>query len=921
MRPTRLELSAFGPYAGHTVLDMERLGRGGLYLITGDTGAGKTTIFDAITFALYGEASGRVREARMLRSQYADPDTPTFVSLTFDYAGQLYTVRRSPEYARPKKRGDGVTVQKPEATLTCPDGRVIAKTADVDASLRDIMGVDRDQFSQIAMIAQGDFLRLLLASTEERKAIFRQVFRTGRYQALQERLKAEVSGLTRACEQLRAGVRQYTDGLIAPPDSPEEEMCGRMRANGAPIADVLALAERLIAADEESAAFTAAALTDVDKKLENVHRALWQAAERQKSERERTEAQEALAKQQERLGACQAQLETEQGRAPAREAIERELAALRAVLPQYDEVEAARAAWTKLCEARDRAAAGQARETERLARQTAALADARAERDALQKAAGDPAALSRRAAECTARREALHTLMATRRDYDARAMARETAQEHYRRAAGDAERARAAYERAYRAFLDEQAGVLAAELHDGVPCPVCGAIDHPHPAVRSENAPTEAELDVLREASDRAAAEAARRSAEAAAHIGREETLSAELRRQCAALFDDDALRTTEQLRPLLDEAEAAEKAAAAALAAEEARHARIAALQETLPQQEAAVAAAQQAVSEGAQTIAARTAEAKAQETTVAAAAARLPFPTKAQAAAREKQLDTDRAAMTAALERAVQARDECRTEVTRLMGQVETLTARLRELPAPDAAVLQQQKAALDAQKTEASARQKALIERLAANRTARDGVRERTAALAEAEERCGWVKALADTAGGTVAGKEKLMLETYIQTTYFDRILARANVRFMALSDGQYELQRQEAEGHRSQSGLELSVIDHYNGSVRSVKTLSGGESFEASLALALGLSDEIQSSAGGIRLDTMFVDEGFGSLDGDALQQALGVLASLADGQRLVGIISHVAELKERIDRQIVVTKDPCGGSRAVIREQL
>ena len=918
MRPTRLELSAFGPYAGHTVLEMERLGRGGLYLITGDTGAGKTTIFDAITFALYGEASGRVREARMLRSQYADPDTPTFVSLTFDYAGQLYTVQRNPEYARPKKRGDGVTVQKPEATLLCPDGRVIAKMADVDATLRDIMGVDRDQFSQIAMIAQGDFLRLLLASTEERKAIFRQVFRTGRYQTLQERLKAEVSGLSRTCEQLRAGVQQYTDGLIAPPDSPDAQACGQMQASGAPMADVLALADRLIAQDEAAAAFTATTLTAIDKELETVNRALWQVAERQKCAQERAGAQEALAKQQEQLAARQTQWESEQARVPERETIERELAALRAVLPQYDEVETARAAWKKLCAACDGAAAQQAQETDKLARQTAALADARAERDALRRAAGDPAALSRRAAECAARREALRTLMKARRDYDALTKTRATAQEHYRRAADDAEQARAAYEQAYRAFLDEQAGVLAAALRDGAPCPVCGAIDHPHPAVRSESAPTEAELDALREAADRAAAEAARRSAEAAGLIGREEALSAELCRQCAVLFDDNVLRTLEQLRPLLDEAETAEKAAAAALAAEETRRARVAALEQALPQQEAAVAAAQQTVSECAQTIAVRTAEATAQEAAIATATARLPFPDKAAATAREKRLEADRAARITAFERATASLGECRTEVTRLSGQIESLTARLQELPAPDAVTLQQQKAALDAQKAEATARQKTLIERLAANRTARDGVRERAESLAAVETRYGWVKALADTAGGTVAGREKLMLETYIQTTYFDRILARANVRFMALSDGQYELQRQEAEGHRSQSGLELSVIDHYNGSVRSVKTLSGGESFEASLALALGLSDEIQSSAGGIRLDTMFVDEGFGSLDGDALQQALSVLASLADGQRLVGIISHVAELKERIDRQIVVTKDPSGGSRAVIR---
>ena len=173
---------------------------------------------------------------------------------------------------------------------------------------------------------------------------------------------------------------------------------------------------------------------------------------------------------------------------------------------------------------------------------------------------------------------------------------------------------------------------------------------------------------------------------------------------------------------------------------------------------------------------------------------------------------------------------------------------------------------------------------------------------------------IRALSNTANGAVGGKEKIMLETYIQTTYFDRIIARANTRFLVMSEGQYELRRRrEADNFRSQSGLDLDVVDHRNGSVRSVKTLSGGESFKASLSLALGLSDEIQSTAGGIRLDTMFVDEGFGSLDSDSVRQALKALSGLTGGHRLVGIISHVAELKDKIDRQIVVTKDKAGGS--------
>ena len=210
------------------------------------------------------------------------------------------------------------------------------------------------------------------------------------------------------------------------------------------------------------------------------------------------------------------------------------------------------------------------------------------------------------------------------------------------------------------------------------------------------------------------------------------------------------------------------------------------------------------------------------------------------------------------------------------------------------------------------------KALHTRIESNTKVLANIRAKVGDLDTLEKSYTWLKALSNTANGNISGKEKVMLETYIQMTYFDRIIARANTRFMVMSGGQYELKRRrEAENNRSQSGLDLDVIDHYNGTERSVKTLSGGESFKASLSLALGLSDEIQASAGGVKLDTMFVDEGFGSLDEESLDQAMKALSSLADGNRLVGIISHVVDLKNRIDKQIVVEKEKSGGSKACI----
>ena len=234
------------------------------------------------------------------------------------------------------------------------------------------------------------------------------------------------------------------------------------------------------------------------------------------------------------------------------------------------------------------------------------------------------------------------------------------------------------------------------------------------------------------------------------------------------------------------------------------------------------------------------------------------------------------------------------------------------------PDKETLTAQRSELADRISDIARRRTLLHTRLTTNGNALENLRAKGSDLDGLEKQLSWTKALSNTANGTLSGKEKIALETYVQMTFFDRIIARANTRFMVMSGGQYELKRRrEAEDNRSQSGLELDVIDHYNSTERSVKTLSGGESFKASLSLALGLSDEIQSSAGGIRLDTMFVDEGFGSLDEESLQQAIKALAGLTESNRLVGIISHVSELKERIDRQIVVSKDKHGGSRITL----
>ena len=224
MKPVSLTISAFGPYAGEQTIDFERLGSQGLFLITGDTGAGKTTIFDAITFALYGEASGDVRKADMFRSKYAKADVKTFVRLTFEYANKRYIVERNPEYMRPKGRGTGMTMEKANATLEYPDDREpVTKSREVTRAITELIGLDCKQFTQIAMIAQGDFQKVLFANTEERGKIFRQIFGTDIYRVLQERLKDAVKKQWREYDELRRSINQYMDGIVCDSDSLNEE--------------------------------------------------------------------------------------------------------------------------------------------------------------------------------------------------------------------------------------------------------------------------------------------------------------------------------------------------------------------------------------------------------------------------------------------------------------------------------------------------------------------------------------------------------------------------------------------------------------------------------------------------------------------------------------------------------------------------
>lgn len=919
MRPVKLTISAFGPYAGKAELDMDKLGERGLYLITGDTGAGKTTIFDAITFALYGEASGENREPVMFRSKYAEPDTPTFVELVFSYASKEYRVTRNPEYERPAKRGAGMTVQKADAELIYPDGRVVTKTRDVTNAIQEIIGIDRSQFTQIAMIAQGDFLKLLLAPTEDRKRIFRQIFKTGLYQNLQDKLKEESGRLGREYEMLKNSIQQYINGASCPEDN---VLCIELEKakNGSLLtADTIILIEQIIAEDETSRKELNNKLSDTEKQLEQVNARLGKAEEIGKTRSNLASAKETLLKAEPRLKELSDQYEGEKSKQPETDALSESITTGKNKLQQYDELENTKktlAAKEKELARKesDRSAWAASLETEGKLLETA-----KKELDTLKNAEVEKEKLLNLKKALDDRKDKAGKLSADLKAYQKLWKELDAAQKKYLFASEQAEILKAEYSNKNNAFLDEQAGILATTLEDGSKCPVCGSTAHPEPAVLSENAPSEAEIKAAKEAWENAQSDAARLSAKAGELSGQSEAKKADIINRASELIGDCAFdEIIAGIEKALFELNASLIVLDEKIKTEESKVKRTAELNKEIPKKETRIKELETAINEAKTSIAALSQEIKNLKDTLEKFSRELDFESKAKAQEAVAELEKKRDQLKQKLEEAHQAFVNCKAEVDKLNGTVNALTAQLKDVEEIDVDTEKKRQTELSTEKADLTKAITVISSRLDRNGEALQNIRKGSGRLTEIETKWTWVKALSNTANGNIGGKEKIMLETYIQMTYFDRILTRANTRFMIMSGGQYELKRRiEAENNRSQSGLELDVIDHYNGTERSVKTLSGGESFKASLSLALGLSDEIQSSAGGIRLDTMFVDEGFGSLDDESLQQAMRALYGLTEGNRLVGIISHVSELKEKIDKQIVVTKEKTGGSRAEI----
>ena len=906
MRPVKLTISAFGPYAKKTVLDFGKIGTQGLYLVTGDTGAGKTTIFDAITYALYGEASGKYRKSDMFRSKYADGSIDTYVELEFCCKGNTYIVKRVPRYERAKVRGEGTTLQNESAQLVMGDGRIITKTTEVTKAVEEILGVNKEQFTQIAMIAQGDFLKLLLASTEERIGIFRQIFSTEKFEALQRQINEDFKVVNRECEDLRNSIVQYKESVL--PKLLEGEMLSK---------ELIEAVDGQIKADlQEKEA--------LDEKLNKITGEILEASQKLAEAKEQEEKRQQYLLDRERLSHIAGEIneismkyQEAKKREPEIILLEEKIITLRNKLPQYQVLFENDRALVDIKLEMKKAQSVAVTSEKQAEKLESEIADDKKRVEGLKTLSAELEKSVSKEKEVKAVRENLNALQAEYKGLCDITKKHNEAALEYKKSYDIYEVARSKYQQMEKAFFDGQAGILAQHLKENAPCPVCGSLSHPNPASILQDAPAKEELEaekatlqVLEQKMQSLGQKAATLNGQKAEKTDSVEAktkilLEVEGADKVEVLLKDKmnecALKMSEiieKINILTKQIDILQK------------------ISDALPGKESAL----KDLKENLQNAQIDVATLKTKEEQLLLKQTELQnsleYASKDEAEKVLQSFVTEKDRMKAAIDSYATLLQDKEKEKHALEGSMETIRKQLEQKPAIDDIAEQGKlEGAKEAEKQHTLLRDE-VNSRLQNNRNILDKIKETSTKLSKKEERYSMLKALNDTANGRQNEKGKIMLETYVQMAYFERILHKANVRFETMTGGQYTLiRRKDAENNRSQSGLDLEVIDHYNGSVRSVKTLSGGESFKASLALALGMADEIQASSGGVRLDTMFVDEGFGSLDEESLQQAMRVLSELSEGNRLVGIISHVSELKKKIDKQIVVTKDKLGCSEA------
>jgi len=871
MKPIKLTLCGWGPYKDKQEIDFEKFNNRGLFLITGATGAGKTTIFDGIAYALYGNMSGMVREKSSVRSDFAKADTPTYVELSMTHAGEQYHIYRNPEYLRPKKRktaSQDMTKEKERAVLTLPTGETVEGSSEVNRKIQELLRLDYRQFKQLSLIAQGEFAKMLTATSSEKTRIFREIFNTEIYEKMTSELRIRSGTLYKQVMEYRHKMEEDVSFFIPGNEHKQawQELVGEKNYRYEQVIDFLNIANK-------------------QQEAENI--ILKQ--EVLKAEKQAEEAA-ALYTECERITELFDKLEKEQIRKESLALREKEVAILAEKLKQAEKalvVYRNEQEWKMILlqlQEMKKATANLKEEIKDLQQKQNKEKELYEKRELLENAYEE----EEKNQEAKRQKEQCDCLFAEQRERLSRL------QQAFLDAEQKETEAKREYESADRTYRHAVAGILASELAPGMPCPVCGSTEHPQKAGLSENMPTKDEVDEKKKAFERCRMESERIHLDTA--VCREKTDA--IRAECQK-WDEDIAKYTENRKKrdpfvLMMTDGFSKKQYEEKKVQYQEISVRLQEKSKLLIKQEEEVQI-KTSTSDGAKK---QFMEMLAEKNFGDEAEYRLAF-------LEEEEINRIREEIFAHREE-VQVNEQLIAHIQKQLEGKEK----------PDALAV---KEALEEAKEKRDVIREQYVEKTHYERDIKRlmvSLKEKLVREKQLEEEYGMIKKLEDAASGN--NRLRLVFEQYVLAAYFEEILKAANIRLRTMSMGRYELKRAESVGDgRTKDSLEMEVYDYYTGKYRSVKTLSGGETFKTSLALALGMSDIVQTLSGGLRVEALFIDEGFGSLDSESLEQACLTLQSLVEKDRLIGIISHVPELSERINNQIRIRKTNVGSDIEVV----
>lgn len=828
MRPLKITMSAFGPYAGEVTLDMQKLGKSGIYLITGDTGAGKTTIFDAISYALYGEASGNYRENTTLRSKYASADTPTFVELEFEYNNEIYKINRNPEYPRPNKRGEGFTKQSANAELVMPDGSVITKIKEVSAKVEEIIGINKNQFSQIAMIAQGDFRKLLNCETNERSKIFRKIFKTEPYHNIEIKLSSLFNELKRNREKEKSGIEQYINQLKCNKNDTLSIELERAKSGDVLIEDVIKLAGEIINKDTLEYTKTQKNIESINEEIEKINSNIKLYENQEATKKAYAKASAKLEELKTKRNECEKAYKSAEAQRERLDDLTRKINLINSKMPKYDELKSLENSLKEKKQSFEKNDG-----LLKLKQQEITLLEK--EIDEKSKALEEVKGADLLAQKLTVQKEEINKKAETLKELKTEIDRRKTEQKNLKNAQSFAKSAldeygalENEYNQIYVAFFNEQAGIIADELKDGEPCPVCGSTSHPNLARKSENAPSQADVESAQNLVKKAQEKADKARDTASALKSRVDEIAANVKSAAKKLFGtddnvfDDYNSNINALKKEYDCTLALLKTANEKLN-----------LYKKLDKEIPKIQEKQKSLSDEISTLNTQKAsdEAFISENTkrVTSIKSELDFESADLAKDKLKEYTDLSSDIKNAIEKSKNAFDDIKSKYDTQKGTKASLENALKEFKEIDLASLNEKSLKLNEYKKGVDKTAKSLYSRIESNKLLVDNISKKRDILKGYDDKYVWLKALSETANGDISGKEKITLETFVQMTYFDSIIRKANIRLLTMSDGQYELvRRSDAETLKKNEGLALDVIDHFNGSSRSVSTLSGGES---------------------------------------------------------------------------------------------